>query len=144
MNLRRVLMVVLPLLVGGAVVALWPKEKVSPEDQVRAWVGHLVDAASKRDVATITDSLAPTFKTRGGVSRQETKQMIAGLLLRSPQGVAVLNPSLNIVMDSPESGSLTGTFIFAQAGNDIGKYEITARFSKSENQWVFEAADWKR
>ena len=144
MNLRRVLLVVLPLLVGVAVVMLWPKEKVSPEDEVRAWVGQLVDAAGKRDVATIADALAPSFKTRGGVSRQETKQMIAGLLLRSPQGVAVLNPSLTIVMESPKSGTLTGTFIFAQAGNDIGKYEITARFSKNENHWLFDSADWSR
>ncbi len=144
MNARRVLLVTLPLLAGLAVIALWPKEKHSPEDEVRALVAHLADAAGRKDVAEITESLGESFKAGGGLSRQETKQMLAGLLLRSPQGVAVLNPSLEVNIESPTSATIDGTFVFAQAGNDIGKYEIRARLVKTGDDWRFISAEWQR
>ncbi len=146
MNLRRALMVVLPVLAGFAVVALWPKPRRSPEDEVRAWVAKLVDAAERRDVAELSDSLSDSFKG-GGLSRQETKQMLAGMLLRSGQGVIVLNPSLEVIMESPTSGIFRGTFVFAQgkggSGGDLGRYEIKARFSKPTDQWQLDGAQWK-
>ena len=137
-------MVVLPVLAGFAVVALWPRPKVSPEDQVRAWVAMLVDSAERRDVAALSDALADSFKA-GGMSRQETKQMLAGMLMRSGQGITVLNPSLDVTMESPTSGTFRGTFVFArgQGAGDLGRYEIKARFSKPDDRWQLDWAEWK-
>jgi hypothetical protein len=138
-------MVVLPVLAGGLVIAMWPKPKVSPEDEVRAWVAKLVVAAERRDVGSISDALTDSFKTRGGWSRAETKQYLAALLMRSSQGVTVINPSLDVTIESPTSGTLRGTFVFAQGqgGADIGRYDLTARFTKRDDHWEFTTAEWK-
>lgn len=137
-------MVVLPVLAGFAVVALWPKPKRSPEDEVRAWVAKLIAAAERRDVSTVSGALADAFKG-GGMSRQETKQLLAGLLMRSGQDVTVLNPSLDVTMESPTSGTFRGTFVFARGkgGGDLGRYDIKARFSKPDDRWQLDSAEWK-
>lgn len=143
--MRRVLIAVLPFVAGALVAGLWPKQKRSPEDEVRALVASAIAAAEKRDVAGVTETLSEAFRGGGGLSRQELKEYVAGLLLRSPDGVTVLNPALEVTVESPTSAAFKGTFIFSQGANganSLGRYDITGRASKRNDGWKFDLAEW--
>ncbi len=143
MTPRRLLLIVLPLVAGLSVLQWWPKAAISPEDEVRALVAKVITSAEKRDVASVADTLSESFRLGGGMSRQDTKQLIAGMLLRSPQGVTVLNPSLEVTIDSPATAAIVGTFVFVQGKQDIGRYEINAKLAKVGSQWAFVSAAYK-
>ncbi len=146
MNVRRALIAVLPFIAGALVVGLWPKQKRSPEDEVRALIASAIAAAEKRDVAGVTETLSEPFRG-GGLTRQELKQYVAGLLLRSPDGLTVLNPALDITVESPTSAAFKGTFIFSQGpngANSLGKYDISGRASKLDDRWKLDSAEWSR
>jgi hypothetical protein len=126
--------------VGSAVFFLWPTRQHSPEDEVRLVVARALAAAEQRDVSGVTAAIADDF--HGAVTRQELKQLVLGHLLRSQQGLVVLNPSLEVSLTGPTTASFSGTFVFA--GEGASQYRISADLEKRQGDWVITTASWRQ
>lgn len=144
MNLRRVGGPVVAVLVGLAVYALWPKQKLSPEDEIRALVGTLISRAEARDVAGLMEPVAETFRG-GGLGKPELKQLVVGQFFRAQQ-VVVLNPVLEVTVTSPTTGKFSGQFLMGRDGAapEASRYEIETELQKTDDGWQIVSASWKR
>ena len=144
MNGRQLAGPLIAILVALGVYALWPKEKLSPEDEIRALVARVVARAEKRDAAGVTGALSDRFRG-GGLSKQELKQMVLGQFFGAQQ-IVVLNPLLEVSVKSPTEGSFKGTFLFGRdgAGPEASRYTLEADVLKTGDGWQIIAATWSR
>ncbi len=144
MNGRQLAGPLIALLVAVGVYALWPKEKLSPEDEIRALVGRVISKAEKRDAAGVSDALSDGFRG-GGLSKQELRQLVMGQFFGAQQ-IVVLNPLLEVTVKSPTEGSFKGTFLFGRdgAGPEASRYTIEADVLKTGDGWHLIAATWSR
>ena len=142
MNARSALGLVIALAVALSVYFLWPKEKLSPEDEIRALVAQVIKRAEKRDASGVTDVLSEHFRG-GGLGKQEVKQLLVGQFFRA-QTIVVLNPLLEVTTSSPTEGHFKGTFLFGRDGAmpDASKYEIEADLMKGSDGWQIVSASW--
>lgn len=136
----------LGLLLVCAAVLFWPTKKLTPEDEVRALVSRAVRAAEKRDVGAVGSALSDDFKGQGGVSKTDLKQLLMGQFLRTKEGLLVVNPSLEVTVDSPQTAHFAGRFVFATgsgtSGIDGTQYEIDATVEKTDDGWRISQATW--
>ena len=142
MNARQLVGLVLAFVVAGSVYFLWPKEKLSPEDEIRALVAKAIRSAEKRDASGVTDALADSFRG-GGLGKQEVKQLLVGQFFRA-NAIVVLNPLLEVTVKSPTEGSFKGTFLFGRDGAvpDATRYTIEADVLKGGDGWQLVTATW--
>lgn len=142
MNLRQLAGPVIALLVGLGVYFLWPKEKLSPEDEIRALVARVVSRAEQRDSSGVVEALGDGFRG-GGLGKQEVKQLLVGQFFRARQ-IVVLNPLLEVTVKSPREGSFKGRFLFGRDGAapDATQYEIEADLLKTDDGWQIVSASW--
>ena len=145
------------LLVGGGVLALgvavvlWPKKRVSPEDEVRQLIASMVAAAEKKDLGTIADGIADDFHGPSASSKHEVKQVLLGQLFRNQNVVVVFNPSLDVRVTN-DNASFTGVFVFARAtdvnwqepGDGVSRYDIEGTLERRSSEWKVTSAEWKR
>lgn len=145
MNARQLVGAVLAVVAGLAVYLAWPKEKLSPEDEIRALVAQAVKGAEKRSASAVVDTLAPQFRGPGGAGRDEVKQLLVGQFFRA-QTIVVVNPALDVTVSSPTTGHFKGTFLFARdaAVPDASKYEIEADLERTDDGWRISSASWSR
>ncbi len=145
MNGRSLVGIALALLVGIAVYALWPKEKLSPEDEVRLLLGDMVKAAEKRDPSAVVEGLHDSFRGPGGVDKQQVKQLLVGQFFRAQQ-IVVMNPLLDVTVASPTTAHFKGTFVFARDGAapDASKYDIEGDVDRTDDGWRISSASWNR
>ncbi|MFT3709543.1 MAG: hypothetical protein QM817_18095 [Archangium sp.] len=145
MNGRTLAGALIAVLVAGGVYALWPKEKLSPEDEIRRVVAKMVKAAEKRDPSEVVEPLDENFHGPGGSGKTEVKQILLGQFFRA-QSIVVMNPTLEVTVASPTSGHFKGTFVFARDGAAIeaSKYEIEADVMKTDGTWKITSAVWNR
>jgi hypothetical protein len=143
-NLRRVGGPVVAVLVGLAVYALWPKEKRSPEDEVRELVGTLVHRAEARDVGGLLEPVSESFKG-GGFGKPELKQLVVSQFFRAQQ-IVVLNPVLDVSVSSPTEAHFKGQFLLGRDGAapEGTRYEIEADLKKTDDRWQIVSATWSR
>jgi hypothetical protein len=141
-NLRRLGGPVIALVVAASVYLLWPRQKLSPEDEIRALVARVVTRAEKRDPAGVVEALADGFRG-GGLGKQEVKQLLVGQFFRAQQ-IVVLNPLLDVTVKSPTDASFKGTFLFGRDGAapDASRYDIEAELMKGEDGWQIVSASW--
>ena len=144
MNGRQLAGPLLAVLVAVGVYALWPKEKLTPEDEIRALVARMILSAEKRDASGVTSAIAESF-TGGGLKKQELKQLVVGQFFGALQ-IVVLNPLLTVTVKSPTEGSFSGTFLFGRdgAGPEASRYTIDAEVVKTSNGWQISSANWVR
>ena len=144
MNGRQLAGPLIAILVALGVYALWPKEKLSPEDEIRALVARVVARAEKRDAAGVTEALSDRFRG-GGLSKQELKQMVLGQFFGAQQ-IVVLNPLLEVSVKSPTEASFKGTFLLGRdgAGPEASRYTLEADVLKTGDGWQIIAATWSR
>ena len=144
MSPRQLAGPVVAVLVALAVYFAWPKEKLSPEDEIRALVAKTIVRAEKRDVAGVAEVLAEEF-SGGGLKKTELKQLIAGQFLGARQ-IVVLNPLLEVSVSSPTTGHFKGTFLFGRDGAapDASSYTIEADVQKTGDEWQLVTASWTR
>lgn len=144
MSPRQLAGPVIAVLVALAVYFAWPKEKLSPEDEIRALVANTIVRAEKRDVAGVAEVLAEEF-SGGGLRKRELKQLIAGQFLGARQ-IVVLNPLLEVSVSSPTTGHFKGTFLFGRDGAvpDASRYTIEADVQKTGDEWQLVTASWTR
>ena len=142
MNGRKLAGPLIALVVAAGVYGLWPKVKLSPEDEIRALVAKMIVRAEKRDAAGVTEALAETFRG-GGLSKQELKQLVLGQFFQARQ-IVVLNPLLEVTVRKPTEGSFKGTFLFGRDGAapDASSYTIEAELVKSGDGWQLVTASW--
>lgn len=145
MNRRTLLGAALALLVGGGVYALWPKPRVSPEDEIRALVARAVAAAERRDPAGVLEEVSESFRGPSASSKAEVKQVLLGQFFRA-QAIVVLNPSLEVELSSPTRGRFKGTFLLGRDGQapEATSYEIEAELEKTSDGWEVVSARWNR
>lgn len=149
--MRRLLVVALGLGAGLAGYFLWPKSANTPEQEVRALVERCVAAAEKRDLGPIAEVMADDFTGPEGTSRQDVKQVLLGHFMRSPAGLVVVNPSLEVTVESPAAATFKGTFVFARGKTPellneggLARYEIEGRVEKRDDGWMIVRASWQR
>lgn len=142
MNLRRLGGPLIALVVGLGVYFAWPREKRSPEDEIRALVARVVSRAEKRDASGVVEALGERFRG-GGLGKQEVQQLLVGQFFRASQ-IVVLNPLLEVTVKSPTEGSFKGTFLFGRDGAvpDGTRYEIEAELLKTDDGWQIVSASW--
>ena len=147
MNRRTLVGALLALAVSGAVYGLWPKEKLSPEEQIRRMIAKMVLAAEGRDAAGVVDHLDEAFSGPSGTKKPDVKQLLLGQFLRA-RSIGVLNPTLEVTVASPTTGHFKGTFLFARDGSATGpeasKYELEGDVVLSDGQWRVTSANWNR
>lgn len=145
------------VLVGGGVLALvaavvlWPKKRVSPEEEVRQLIAAMVAAAEKRDLGAITDGIADDFHGPSASSKQEVKQVLLGQLFRNQNAVVVFNPSLDVRVTN-DNASFNGVFVFARGkdvnwqepGDGVSRYDIEGTLERRSGEWKVTSAEWKR
>lgn len=144
MDLRRVGGVVIAMLVGFSVYFAWPKEKLSPEDEIRALVGRMILGAEQRDAAAVVEELSEGF-SGGGMGKREVKQLAISQFFGARQ-IVVLNPLLDVTVTSPTEGRFKGTFLFGRDGAqpEGSRYTIEAEVRKVEGEWQLVSASWTR
>lgn len=145
MNARTLVGALLAVLVAGGVYALWPKEKLSPEDEIRRMVAKTVKAAEQRDPSEVVESLADAFHGPNGSGKTEVKQILVGQFFGA-RSIVVMNPALDVTTSSPTTGHFKGTFVFARDGAAVeaSKYEIEADVVKTDGAWKITSAVWNR
>lgn len=145
MSSRSLLGLVLAIGAGLAVYLLWPKEKLSPEDEIRQLVARAVQAGEKRQASGVVETLDERFRGPGGAGRDDVKQLLVGQFFRAQQ-VVVMNPFLEVSVSSPTEGHFKGTFVFAKDGAslDASKYEIEADLLRGDDGWRIVSASWNR
>ena len=142
MSPRQLVAPVVAVVVALAVYLAWPKQKVSPEDEIRALVTRVIARAEKRDLGGVTEAFAEGFRG-GGLGKQEVKQLLAGQIFGARQ-LVVLNPLLEVTVTSPTQGRLKGQFLFGRdaALPDATRYSIEADLVKGSDGWQFVTATW--
>ncbi len=142
MNSRAVLGAVLALAVGGATYFLWPKEKLSPEDEVRALIARMVAAAERKNPGDVVDGLAEAFRGPGGAGKQEVKQLLVGQFFRA-HDIVVLNPLLDVEIASPTRATFSGKFVLTRDGQ-AATYDFTGDLERGDDGWRIVTAAWQR
>jgi hypothetical protein len=75
------------LAVGGVVllviaaVVLWPKQRLTPSEEVRRQVIQATRAAEEKDLSSIMDQVSERFRMDNGADRMDLKRLLAGRLL---------------------------------------------------------------
>ncbi len=141
----RTLAVVMALVAGVAVWALWPSKPLSDDDQVRALVEHAVDAANARDGAGVARALAADFHGNDGLSQGELTLLVSRALGQQRE-VVVTTAKLEVTVRDGFHAGFVGTFVmFGRAGADPTQGRtlfLEASLEKREGQWLVTQANW--
>lgn len=147
MNGRRLIGAALALLVSVGIYVAWPKQRLSPEDEIRALVARAVASAEKRDASGVMEAVSERdFRGPGGAKSDEVRSLLVGQFFRA-QGIAVANPSLEVSVGTPPTtGHFKGTFLFARDGAalEASRYELEADVVKTTDGWKITSASWSR
>lgn len=150
----RTIAIVTAALAAALTLWLWPKAKLSAEDEIRALVAACVKAAEDKEVSVITDAMTEDFKGPSGAARDDVKRLIAWQVLRDKESVAVFNPKLSVSLTAEDAGEVSGKFVFARAkaktfdqlpeGAVVSAYQIDARLQKRDGKWRFVSATYQQ
>ena len=134
---RRLVQLAAALAVLGLALALWPRERLSAEDAVRARVLELTQAAERKDVSAIQDALSERFTTAEGWTRDDVRRLLGLRVLRGTW-VRVFVTDLEVREVTPAEVEVGASFVFgrseAQRLQDLGRdsvleaYRIDATF----------------
>lgn len=134
------------LVAAGLVYALLGGESGGDEEQLRALVQDVADAASRRDVSGILDHVSPGFRGGGRsmASRDDLKAMLLGVLMRSAwTQVVVLDRQLAIEGDRA-SGTVRFVGLRGQKApsslSDLAPgmdaHEVEIRLEREGGRWM--------
>jgi hypothetical protein len=141
---RQLLGALLALGVGLGVYFLFPRERLSPEEEIRLMVATMTKAAGEKDVRGVMRNLDEHFRGAGGEERRDVKQIVVGQFFRA-NSIVVLNPFLEVSVTNATTGHFKGTFLFAKDGpaEQGSKYEIEADVQRGDEGWRIVAAGWR-
>jgi hypothetical protein len=113
----RVVGLALALLVGGGVLALWPREQPSVQEAISRKIIQMTRAAEQRDVGAVMEGVSEHFKAAQGWNKQQLHGVLVAQLLRG-QWVRVFQTALEVKEVSPTRGDFSVKFIFARADGE--------------------------
>jgi ketosteroid isomerase-like protein len=146
-NPRTLLAALAAVAVFGLVLFLTRTKPGTPEQEVRALISRAQAAVEKKDLPAFSDTLAERFQGSGPASKAEVKQVLLGVFFQHREPIAVMNPSLEVTVESPTAATFKGTFVTAggRAGEgSMDKLEVTGRAEKTSDGWQIVSASWNR
>jgi hypothetical protein len=141
----RVIGVGLALVVGAAVVLLWPRQELSVEEIIQQKIVAMTHAAQEKDVAKVMEDVSESFKGGQGMKKEQVRGVLLSQVLRG-QWVRIFTTELSATEVSPTRGDFTVKFIFhrseAQTMEELTKesvlnaFEIQGSFEKEQDgEW---------
>ena len=110
----RVLGVVLALVAGGLVLALWPSKEPGVAEAIEGRVRELAQAAEDRDLGELTDGVSERFRSKEGWGKPEAKRVLAAQVLRG-EWLSVFVADLDAQEESPTRGTFRAKLLFARS-----------------------------
>lgn len=132
----RVIGVVLALLVGGLVLAFWPREEPPVQEAITRKIIEMTRAAEAKDVSAVMEGVSERFKGGQGWGKEQVRGVLLAQVLRG-QWVRIFHTDLEVTEESPTRGGFTVQFIFARS--EAQQIEQLAKESVL-NAWVVEGA----
>lgn len=132
----RVVGLALALLVGGLVLALWPREEPSVQEAISRKIIQMTRAAEQKDVGALMEGVAERFKSSQGWSKDQVRGLLVAQVLRG-QWVRIFHTGLEVTEVSPTQGDFSVRFIFARS--EARELEQLARESVI-NAWLVEGS----
>ena len=148
MKRSTLLGVVVALAAGAAVLLLWPKEQLSPEQLIERKVLLMAEAAEKKDLGFVMDQISERFKgTSYALTKDTLKQLLAGFMMQGAW-VKVFVRDQEVELTGARSAKYAGKFIFGRAPSDsietlaaqshVQAYRITGTLEQEEDgEWRF-------
>lgn len=153
MNLRRILIVLAALGVGAAVILLWPREPIGPEEQVRRRIAQLTASAQERDLGKVNDAVSRSFRTSEGQDRDDVRRLVAAQLLRG-QYLKIFTDVKDLTAQSPQEVLAVLNLYFASAEaadvstlaaeSVISGWRLEVTFTLEDDDWMATSATWRR
>jgi hypothetical protein len=110
----RVLGLVLALVAGGLVLALWPSQEPGVAEAIERRVRELVHAAEERDLGDLTDGVSERFRSKQGWGKAEAKRVLAAQVLRG-EWLRIFVADLDAQEESPTRGTFSAKLLFARS-----------------------------
>ncbi|MDY7225410.1 hypothetical protein [Hyalangium rubrum] len=130
----RAVGVVLALVVGGLVLAFWPREEPPVQEAITRKIIEMTRAAEAKDVSGVMEGVSDRFKGGQGWGKDQVKGVMVAQVLRG-QWVRIFHTGLEVTEVSPTQGDFTVKFIFARS--EAEQFEQLAQESVL-NAWVVE------
>ncbi|MDJ0938325.1 MAG: hypothetical protein QNJ00_01045 [Woeseiaceae bacterium] len=123
-----------------AIVAGCGGEQSGPEEQVRAWVDAMHEAAENKDRRTILDGIADGYADARGNSKDDIGDMLRVYFLRQGTIVLIVNiDEIEIVGGSAANVALT----VGMAGTGGGTLGLSADAYRFELELEADGDDWQ-
>ncbi|MGA9520365.1 MAG: hypothetical protein WBV82_02810 [Myxococcaceae bacterium] len=153
MTRSRVVGAALALAAAVAVLVLWPRNKPTPEEQIRQMVIQMTAAAEEKDLGFIMEQISERFRgTSPALSKQELRQILAAQILRG-QWVRVFVRDIDVELRSPSEAWFRGKFIFGRSEADtlerlsaesrIQAYEVEGTLEQEDGEWRFVSGGYR-
>ncbi|WP_224246006.1 hypothetical protein [Hyalangium gracile] len=132
----RVVGLVLGLLAGGLVLALWPREEPSVQEAITRKIVQMTRSAEEKDVGALMEGVSESFKSGQGWSRDQVRGILVAQVLRG-QWVRIFHTGLEVTEVSASKGDFSVRFIFARS--EAQELEQLAQESVM-NAWLVEGS----
>jgi hypothetical protein len=132
----RVVGLGLALLVGGVVLALWPREELPVQEAITRKIVEMTRAAEQKDVGELMEDVSERFKSGEGWGKEQMRGVLVAQVLRG-QWVRLFNIGLEVKEVSPTRGDFEVKLIFGRSQADW--LEELARESVI-NAWLVEGS----
>jgi hypothetical protein len=135
---RRLLVVALALLSGGAVLALWPRRPEDPEARIRRVLDGCARAAEAREAGTFVEGLAPDFRANELGSRDEVRGFLAGRFFSNHTPLTVVTLSLDVALVGPAEATTHGQYLVSgfEPGEGTRRLEVDTRLALRDGRWL--------
>jgi hypothetical protein len=139
--------------IGGlvALLAVAGCSVSTPEDEVRAVMEQVVDAAESQDVAALMEHVSDGYADGGGRDKAGLRGLVA-FYLRQHGAVHVLYREQEVALSSPDAARARAAV--ALAGQPIGSgidltkmqadlYRVRMELSRTGGDWRITSAEWE-
>jgi hypothetical protein len=130
----KVIGLVLALLVGGLVLAFWPREEPPVQEAITRKIIEMTRAAEEKNVSGVMEGVSDRFKSGQGWGKDQLKGVMVAQVLRG-QWLRIFHTDLEVTEVSPTQGDFSVKFIFARSDaqqlDQLGQDSVL-------NAWVVE------
>ncbi|HKU12825.1 MAG TPA: hypothetical protein VJQ52_00440 [Steroidobacteraceae bacterium] len=124
-------------------------DDASPEQQVRAVIDSLEQAAEERDVGDLLEHVSASYRDAQGQDRAEASRYARGYFLAN-QSVHLLTRIQSLEFPSPDEARVKVQVGMAGRGGDPGAstlsadlYDFDVALVREDGEWKVTYADWR-
>jgi hypothetical protein len=138
----KVVGVVLALLVGGLVLAFWPRAEPGVQEAITREIISMTRSAQEKDVGDLMERVSERFRSGEGWSKEQVRGVLVGQVLRG-QWVRVFTTNLEVTEVSPARGDFQVKIIFGRSPGErvedlsretvLSAYLIEGTFEKEQD-----------